>query len=120
MASYRQCSVESSIKGLKQVLKASFLPGLPGMTAITFTRVVQLSVATMNLRPVILLPQEASNPGELTCVSLQALRCPDHCEWSSMGKACHYAGQQSIRAQQQEAFERCFKVHYSRRLKKTL
>ena len=118
-ASYRQSSVESSIKGFKQVLKASFLPGLPGMSAISFTRVVQLSVATMNPRPIILLPQDASKTGELNCVSPQALGGPDHSEWSSMGKARHYAGHLSIIAQQQESFKRCFKVHYTRRLRKT-
>ena len=36
-ASYRQSSVESSIKSVKRILKASFLPGLQGMTAITFS-----------------------------------------------------------------------------------
>ena len=54
-ALWRQSNVESSIKIFKKVLKASFLPGLPGMTAISFQRAVQLSQNQMNLRLLFLV-----------------------------------------------------------------
>ena len=84
-ASYRQSNVESSIKSFKKILKASFLPGLPGMTLCSFNRVVQMSCHVMNLRPVCLLPYSSARPRELNCVSPQALRGPSHAEWTSMG-----------------------------------
>ena len=73
----------------------------------------------MNLRPVILLPEHASKPGELLSVSPTALRGPDHGEWSSLGKARNYSGQMAILAKQKEAFKRAFKIHYTRRVRKT-
>ena len=54
-ASYRQSNVESLIGSFKKILKTSFLPGLPGMTLCSFHRAVQMTAATMNLRPVCLL-----------------------------------------------------------------
>ena len=65
-ASYKQSNVESSVKSGKKILRQSFLPGMPGMTVTSFTRAVQLSISTLNLRPVILLPYDAAKPGELT------------------------------------------------------
>jgi len=62
-ASYRQSSVESSIGSFKKILLSSFLPGLPGMTVCTFHRAVQMSVALMNLRPVVLIPGARLTPG---------------------------------------------------------
>jgi hypothetical protein len=62
-ASYKQSNVESSVKSGKKILRQSFLPGMPGMTVTSFTRAVQLSISTLNLRPVILLPYDAAKPG---------------------------------------------------------
>ena len=67
-ASYRQSSIESSIGSFKRILMSSFLPGLPGMTVSSFHRAVSMSVSVMNLRPVVLLPYGAADPGELNCV----------------------------------------------------
>ena len=92
-ASYKQSNVESSVKSVKKILKASFLPGMAGMTVTSFTRVIQLAISTVNLRPVILLPYDSANPGELTVVSPQALRGPDHAQYGSLAKARHYTGQ---------------------------
>ena len=92
-ASYKQSTVESTIKSFKQVMKASLLPTIEGMTAPSFTKAVQMSTYTLNLRPVILLPLGASHPGELTCVSPQALRGPNHAEWLATGRSQQYTGQ---------------------------
>ena len=88
------------------------------MTAISFTRAVQMSTSTLNLRPVILLPPGSSNPGELTCVSPQALRGPDHAEWQGAGRSQKYSVQLAIVARQQEAFKHAWKLHYTRRLRR--
>ena len=55
-ASWKQANVESSIRSVKRILKASFLPSLEGMTAISFVRAVQMSIHTVNLRRIVLMP----------------------------------------------------------------
>ena len=118
-ASYKQSNVESSVKSVKKILKASFLPGMAGMTVTSFTRVIQLAISTVNLRPVILLPYDSANPGELTVISPQALRGPDHAQYVSLAKAHHYTGQAAIVAQQQLSFAKKWKIFYTARLRKT-
>ena len=88
------------------------------MTLCSFNRAVQMSAATMNLCPVCLLPYASARPGELNCVSPQALRGPSHAQWSSMGSSRHYTAQLSLIVGQQSAFKRAFKIHYLRRLRK--
>ena len=117
-ASYKQSTVESTIKSLKKVLKASLLPTIEGMTATSFTRAVKMSASTINLRPVILLPPGASHPGELTCVLPQALRGPDYVQWLATGYSQQYSAQLAIVARQQEAFKRAWRTHYTRRLRR--
>ena len=90
--SYKQSNIESSVKSVKKILKASFLPGMAGMTGTSFTRVIQLSVSMINLRPVILLPYDAAKPGELTVLSPQALRGPDHAQYVALASTRHFTG----------------------------
>jgi len=113
-ASYRQSSIESSIGSFKRTLMSSFLPGLPGMTVCSFQRAVSMSVSMMNLRPVVLLPYGAADPGELNCASPSSLRGPSHAQWTPLGASRHYAGQMAVVAGQQTAFKKAFKKHYLR------
>ena len=115
-ASYRQSSVESSIGSFKRTLLSSFLPGLPGMTVCTFHRAVQMSVALMNLRPVVLIPGGSADPGELVCASPSSLRGPSHAQWTPLGASRHFTGQMAIVAGQQMSFKRAFKTYYVKRL----
>ena len=96
---------------------SSFLPGLPGMTVCSFHRAVSMSVSMMNLRPVVLLPYGAADPGELNCASPSSLRGPSHAQWTPLGASRHYAGQMAVVAGQQTAFKRAFKTHYLKTLR---
>ena len=118
-ASYKQSNIESSVKYIKKILKASFLPGMAGMTVTSFTRVVQLSVSTLSLHTVILLPYDAVKPGELTVLSPQALRGPDHAQYVALARARHFTGQAAIIAQQQQSFAKKWKIFYTARLRRT-
>ena len=118
-SSWRQSNIESPIRSFKKILKASLLPGLPGITSVSFARVVQLSAATMNPCSICILPYAAARPGELLCASPQSHRGPDHAQWTSMGAARHYTGQLNVIASQQASFKKAFKIHYKRRLRKT-
>ena len=118
-ASYKQSNIESSVKSVKKILKASFLPGMAGMTVTSFTRVVQLAISTVNLRPVILLPYDAAKPGELTVLSPQALRGPDHAQYVAVARARHFTGQAAIVAQQQQSFAKKWQIFYTARLRRT-
>ena len=117
--SYKQSNIESSVKSVKKILKASFLPGMAGMTGTSFTGVIQLSVSTINLRPVILLPYDAAKPEELTVLSPQSLRGPDHALYVALASTRHFTGQAAIIAQQQESFAKNWKIFYTTRLRRT-
>ena len=121
-ASYRQSSIESSIGSFKRILTSSLMAGwqggrVAGMTVTSFHRAVQMSCSQMNLRPVILLPPGAAEPGELLCASPSSLRGPSHAQWTPLGAARHYAGQMAVVAGQQTAFKRAFKMHYLQKLR---
>ena len=75
-----------------------------------------MSVSMMNLRPVVLLPYGAAEPGELNCASPSSLRGPSHAQWTPLGASRHYAGQMAVVAAQQQSFKRAFKTYYLKRL----
>ena len=118
-APWRQSNVESSVRSIKRILKASFLPSLEGMTPISFVRAVQMSVHTVNLRPVVLMPYEAANPGELTAISPTALRGPDSAGWPALGRSRNFTGQIACISKQQESFKQKWRTFYSKVVRRT-
>ena len=76
-----------------------------------------MSTSTLILRLVILLPPGSSNPGELTCVSPQALCGPTMLSGDGLGVASTTL---AILACQQEAFKQARRLHYARRLRRLI
>ena len=118
-APWRQSSVESSVRSIKRILKASFLPSLEGMTQISFVRAVQMSVHTVNLRPVCLLPHDAATPGELNAVSPTALRGPDSAGYPALARSRDFTGQMACLQKQQESFRQKWRTFYTKVIRKT-
>ena len=118
-APWRQSNVESSVRSIKRILKASFLQSLEGMTPISFVPAVQMSVYTVNLRPVCLIPYEAASPGELNAVSPTALRGPDSAGWPALGRSRDFTGQMACLQKQQESFRHKWRTFYSKVVRRT-
>ena len=78
-----------------------------------------MSVHTVNLRPVVLMPYEAANPGELTAISPTALRGPDSAGWPALGRSRNFTGQIACISKQQESFKQKWRTFYSKVVRRT-
>ena len=112
-------SLVSGLNTIKRILKASFLPSIDGMTQISFVRAVQMSVHTVNLHPVCLLPHDAATPGELNAVSPTALRGPDSAGWPALGRSRDFTGQMACLQKQQESFRQKWRTFYTKVIRQT-
>ena len=115
-ASYRQASVESSIRIFQRTLKLSVLPGETPLTAISFSKCVKLSTQMLNLRPICIIPSAAGNPDKLKSVSPATLHSPDSATWIPLGAARKYKGQMALIAQQQHNFCKMWKLYHPRKI----
>ena len=114
---WRQAKVESTVQVFKKALYSSLRPGTTDLTVSSFGRLMRLSTAIVNGRPIVVLPEGDRHPGQGMVCSPTSLRGPSHAQWAEMAASRDARGQYAVIKQLEARFQQNWVTFYSRRLR---